>query len=120
ILYVERTEENRTILCQGIAAPLYRLQYDGNPHQQMPEKLLNKWVLPYYGGPVYDKRGLRSYDEEGENWDYQGTGENPPGSEYKKVMTSRKLMYFDSPDLYYNKISDKYVKESEVEVIARL
>lgn len=122
IVYVERTEENRTILCQGIAAPLFRMQFDGSPDQKMPEQLLNKWVLPYYGGPVYEKDGLKSYDEFGENYDYQGTGQTSGNTEqyYKKTMTSRKLMYFDSPDLYYRKISDQYVKSSEVEVVSKL
>jgi hypothetical protein len=114
ILYVERTEDNRTILCQGIAAPLNRVQTNNDDHHQMPTEIENKWNLPYYGGPAYEKFGLNQYDQNGENYNYQGDGE------LERVITNRRLMYFDSPDLYFNKISDQYLASSRLNVIAKL
>ena len=114
ILYVERTEENRTILCQGIAAPLTRVQYNNSDQFKMDDRIQNKWNLPYYGGPVYDDRGIAQYDQNGEDFDYEGIDSD------KRIITSRRLMYFDSPDLYFNKISDNFVKSSKLQVLARL
>jgi hypothetical protein len=114
MLYVERNEDNRTILCQGIGAPLQRVQFDGNDDHKMPDDVLNKWTLPYYGGPVYERDALDQYTLNGENYDYQGTG-------YKeRVITHRGLFYFDSPDLYFNKISDQHISSSKLNVVAKV
>jgi len=114
ILYVERTEENRTILCQGIAAPLSRIQNNGEYWYEMPEPVQNKWNLPYYGGPTYERSGLDQYDLEGENFNYLGDGSA------ERIIVNRSLMTFDSPDLYFEKISSQYLKTSKAHVIARL
>ena len=117
LVYVERDEENRTILCQGIAQPLNRVQYNGSPDHKMPDLVRNVWNLPYYGGPTYDKDGFRSYDEEGENFDYGG---NATGEVYKRIISHRGLMYFDSPDLYFDKISSSKIANSKLDIIAKL
>jgi hypothetical protein len=114
IVYVERTEDNRTILCQGISAPLERVQHNGSEQHEMPSAVTNKWIIPYYGGPTYEKPALENYDNYGENNQYTGT-DSP-----QRVMCHRALMYFDSPDLYFNKISDQYVKTSQINVLAKL
>jgi len=115
ILYVERTENDRTILCQGIAAPLNRMQHNNDSiHYDVPVPLKNKWNLPYYGGPVYEKRGLQQYDANGENFNYEGDGSS------ERIITHRGLMYFDSPDLYFNKISDQHIKTSKLSVVSKL
>lgn len=116
IVHVERTEDNRTILCQGIAQPLQRTQFNPGAADKirMPEPVTNKWHLPYYGGPTYDKIGLEQYDLNGENYQYEGP--NPE----ERIMTNRKLMYFDSPDLYFNKISDQYISISQLQIVSKL
>lgn len=114
IVYVERNEDNRTILCQGIAAPLERVQDSGSENHRLPDPLRNKWNLPYYGGPTYEKHAFENYDAYGENDQY--TGDQAP----KRVMANRRLMYFDSPDIYFNKISDQYVNNSLINIVAKL
>lgn len=114
IVYVERNEDNRTILCQGISAPLERVQDSGSTPHRLPDPLRNKWNLPYYGGPTYEKTAFENYDTYGENDQY--TGEDSP----RRVYANRSLMYFDSPDLYFNKVSDQYLKISQLNIIAKL
>ena len=114
ILYVERNEENRTILCQGISAPLNRVQDTGSESHRMPDEVRNKWNLPYYGGPTYEYIGLQQYDIHGENHNTNSE------AEVDRVITHRGLMYFDSPDLYYNKISDQYIKSSILNVVGKI
>ena len=114
LLYVKRDEENRTILCQGISAPLMRVQYNNSNAHKMPDPVRNKWILPYCGGPTYELRGMVNYDNDGENDQYTGDDLE------RRVMTHRSLMYFDSPDLYFNKISDHYVNSSKINVIGKI
>jgi len=115
IVYVERTEDNRTILCRGISAPLSRVQTNGKPQNEMPTAIQNKWNIPYNGGPTYEKQGLINYDTYGE--DYQYTDD----IEYlKRTMVNRSLMYFDSPDIIYGKISDQYVEKCKLQIYAVL
>lgn len=114
ILYVERTEDNRTILCQGISAPLNRVQYDNSNAHKMPDPVRNKWNLPYYGGPTYEKDGLRNYDTYGENHQYTGQ------SASQRTITHRGLMYFDSPDLYNSKISTQYVEQCRMQILGKI
>lgn len=114
IVYVERNEDNRTILCQGISAPLTRVQTNSRPDFDMPDEVTNKWNLPYYGGPTYEKIGLEAYTLYGQNDQYTGDGLE------RRVMTHRGLMYFDSPDLMYSKISDQYVANSKFNILAKL
>ena len=114
LVYVERTEDNRTILCQGISAPMTRVQDSGSDSHRMPDAVRNKWNIPYYGGPTYEKPAMENYDSFGENNQYVGKDED------QRVMCHRGLMYFDSPDLYFNKISDQYVKTSKLNIVAKL
>ncbi len=116
ILYVERDEANRSILCQGMAAPLIRLQ---RPEEflggrALNEKLQSKWHLPYSGGPTYDKIGLDVYDAQG------GEYENDNYDHSKRTIHDRSLMYFDSPDLIYRSISDAFINSSEIRLLGRL
>jgi hypothetical protein len=114
IVYVERDESNRTIICQGISAPLNRVQDNDSSTHRMPDDVRNKWNLPYYGGPTYEKNGFENYDTYGENDQYDEDGHE------RRIITHRGLMYFDSPDLYYNKISDQFVRTSQINIVAKL
>jgi len=116
IAFVERTEDNRTILCQGISQPLTRNQDNGSEFHRIPDALRNTWTLSNYGGPTYQKLGLENYDDLNYGPDYQYTGTNATN----RTVTHRALMYFDSPDLYFNKISDKYIQSSKANIVARL
>lgn len=114
MVYVERTEDNRTIICQGISAPLNRVQDNGKDAHRMPDKVRNKWNMPYYGGPTYESNGFENYDQYGENNQY--TGDKDP----RRIMTHRRLMYFDSPDLYFNKVSNQFIKNSKMNIVGKL
>lgn len=114
IVYVERTEDNRTILCQGISGPLERVQDTGREEHRMKDALRNKWNLPYYGGPTWEKKAFQNYDIYGENDQYTGSAAD------RRVMAHRALMYFDSPDLYYDKISDQHINNSQLQIIGKL
>ena len=112
LVYVERDDSNRTILCQGIAAPMERVNTFYR-YIEFKDPIANKWNIPYYGGPTYDWNGLNTYDQNGaeyENeWDWD-----------KRVVTHRSLMYFDAPELIFNRISDEKVKNGSLHRIGRL
>lgn len=112
LVYVERDDSNRTILCQGIAAPMERVNKFYR-YIELKDPIANKWNIPYYGGPTYDWNGLNTYDQNGaeyENeWDWD-----------KRVVTHRSLMYFDAPELIFNRISDEKVKNGSLHRIGRL
>lgn len=115
LLFVERDQNNRTILCQGISAPLIRIQdpvdfisYD------LDEKLQRKWILPYHGGPLYDKVGFDEYDALGQDND------NPTYDGMRRLVNHRRLFYFDAPDLVYGKVAENIVESSMVKVLGRL
>ena len=114
LVYVERDENNRTIICQGISAPLSRVQDSGSGKHKMPNAVRNKWTLPYSGGPFYEEIGFVNYDNDGENDQYIET------DDLRRVMTHRGLMYFDSPDLYFGKVSDQFVKSSTLNIVGKL
>ena len=113
LVYVERDEDNRTILCQGISAPMERTNiFHHAEYIQLPENIANKWCLPYYGGPTYDKRGLETFDanpNEENQWNWE-----------TRVVTHRSLMYLDSPDIVFNRINADKVKNGSVNRIGRL
>lgn len=116
IVYVERTEENRTILAQGISAPLERIQTYLNSSTSdinIPEALVQKWMLPTHGGPVYDSNGLELYDENANQTilDFDTTLPS------NRFITSRKNIYFDSPDFIFQKISSRFSKTASLEFI---
>jgi hypothetical protein len=117
IVYVERTENNRTILAQGISAPLERMADFGVSGQgdlpDFEETIVKKWSLPSNGGPVYDYQGLLNFDTD-PNFDYNGPSD---GNAIKAITTNRKSFYFDSPDLVYDKISSNFVASCILEYI---
>jgi len=117
---VERTEDNRTILCQGIAQPLMRIQHNDLPENKIPEPLLDKWQLPYNGGPLYEVSGMVAYDNDGEDFQLDAAYNPPPNNATRLVMYHRKFVSFDSPDLYYDRISEKKIEQSQFDIIARL
>tara|TARA_A100000172_G_C3044260_1_gene111861 strand:- start:44510 stop:49168 length:4659 start_codon:yes stop_codon:yes gene_type:complete len=115
ILFVERDENNRGVICQGISAPLMRLQDPVNfAGYGLDEKLQRKWILPYHGGPLFDKEGFDQYDDNGEDYD------NPNYEYEQRVINNRKLFYFDCPDLVYGEVSDSLVLNSKLHVVGRL
>jgi hypothetical protein len=119
LVYVERTNNDRTIIAQGISAPLVKIQDDYLPDNRIPEPLLDKWTLPYYGGPVYEKPGFENYDLRGENYQYSV----PALQELKwfeRVMQHRRLMYFDAPDLYYSRVSSELIEDSQIQILGKL
>jgi hypothetical protein len=113
LVYVERTGSNRTILAQGISAPLERIQqWDRTDRVNLPEKVTNKWRLPQQGGPLYDKKGLELYDVK-------------PAGPYEsswteRVVTNRKLFYFDSPDFVYDTEDSNLISICKVKRVGRL
>lgn len=115
LAYVERDQDNRTILAQGISAPMERTQTFfhllDNP---LPEPVNQKWNLPYFGGPTYDGFGLRTQDIDPENEDlgYEN------GS--KRIVTHRSMFYFDSPEFIYSRLSVDLIRNGSVKRIARV
>lgn len=117
IMYVERTENNRTVLAQGLAAPLLRVQdperYLRSSIWEFNEKLQNKWMLPYYGGPTYDKLGFSEFDAVGDvNLDTYVW--------QKRVLNDRSLMYLDCPDIIYGNTSESLISSCSLKVVGRL
>lgn len=114
IVYVERDENNRTILAQGISAPLEKMSDFGTSgNADLPnfeESIVKKWMLPSNGGPVYDYNGLLNYDTDPER---DSHGEDP----WHAVTTNRKAFFFDSPDFVYDKISSSFVESCVLEYI---
>lgn len=120
IVYVERTENNRTILAQGISSPLERMNtfeiYD-DVRMDIQEIVDNKWNLPSHGGPVYDYYGLKIFDKNPDSTALADTVPGMPNSIPKRIVTNRRSFYFDSPDLIYNKISSNFVSSCKIEYI---
>jgi hypothetical protein len=113
IVYVERTEENRTILAQGISAPLERMSQEfgsGDEALGFEEVMVEKWMLPSNGGPVYDYQGLLNYDVNPDMNESDGGGD-------RNIVTSRRSFYFDSPEFAHNKVSTDFVESSALEYI---
>lgn len=111
IVYVERTENNRTILAQGISAPLERIvnfgRTDGDYSMGLDEKGINKWQLPSCG-VVYDSGGLTVYDAD---------PNSIADEKSKRIVTNRKAFYFDSPEFAYGNLSANDVKSAKIEYI---
>lgn len=113
IVYVERDEDNRTILCQGISAPLERTNnFWHTEFVNLPEPVNCKWNLPFMGGPNYDHQGLITGDAN-INQDDRWLAQN-------RVVTNRSMFYFDAPDVIFNLISADKIKNGKVSVIKRL
>lgn len=125
IQYVERTENNRTILCQGIAAPLIRLiDWQDHPSEAGIDKAPNvysKWTLPFNGGPLYTVyQGFNAYDDAGKGENYNTEVENLYSRANEREITNRRMFYFDSPDLIQERVSSSLVKNGNAQVIARV
>lgn len=133
IQYVERTENNRTVLCQGISAPLIRIASWRNPSQastNFAPDVNGKWTLPFTGGPLYMIHGMKLvYDDPdyGENWDdiasFGNDWDNTPQVGQKvsrREIVNRKMFYFDSPDIINARVSDKNISNAIIEVVGRL
>jgi hypothetical protein len=113
IVYVERTEDNRSILCQGISAPLERTNnFYHTEYVNLPDPVNNKWNIPYFGGPTYDYHGLLTGDN--------NINESDRSEPYKRVVTARNLFYFDAPDIIFNLISSDKIQNGKVKPVARL
>lgn len=114
ICYVERKDKNRSIIAQGISAPLQRIyeQKEVLEYINISEKTSDKWCLPPTGGPTYDVEGLKVFD----------TNKNGPWSDSgeERFTTSRDLIYFDSPEFIYDLESSEIIKNYQIERIARL
>lgn len=114
IVYVERDENNRTILAQGISAPLEKMSDFGTTgNGDLPdfdESIVKKWMLPSNGGPVYDYNGLLNYDTD---------PERVSGIEdaLHAITTNRRSFFFDSPDFVHNKISASFVESCVLEYV---
>ena len=87
----------------------------------------NKWTLPFNGGPLYSVNGLIAYDNLGENYndlkDYDnewGATNDVKQQVKNREIVNRKLIYFDSPDLIYSRISDKKISSGKIKVLGRL
>jgi hypothetical protein len=133
IQYVERTENNRTVLCQGISAPMIRMNNFGHPSESISNYaplVSDKWTLPFNGGPLWSVDGLDVYDDpsRGENWEDDNLGGSFWfGSEYtldemskSRELANRKMMYFDSPDLIHGLISSKKVSNGQLSIVGRV
>lgn len=113
IVYVERDEDNRSILCQGISAPLERTnRFYHTEYVNIPDPINTKWNLPYMGGPNYDRQGLMAGDIDinlFNEWDA-----------WSRVVTHRSMFYFDAPDVIFNQVSADKIKNGKVVRINRL
>jgi len=133
IQYVERTENNRTVLAQGISAPLVRLASFRNPSQagiNFAPNVYDKWTLPFNGGPLYGIHGLlQVYDAAGfgENWndieDYRNEWDDNQAVKdrvMRREIPNRRMFYFDSPDMIHGRISEKNIANGKIQVLGRL
>lgn len=126
INYVERTEKNRTILCQGISGPLVRLidwaWSPSNAGIAFAPNVYSKWTLPFVGGPLYsiNEFGFNAYDDpsKGENYNEESGGNDERA--YDREITNRRMFYFDSPDLIHERVSASAIKTAKLHVIGRL
>lgn len=132
LVYVERTPINRTVLAQGLAAPLVRLGRWGEEAQSglnFDSNVFEKWTLPFNGGPLYSATGFRCYDDvtQGENFDdlpgTYGEGLNEANNRLasgRREMISRKLLYFDSPDFIQEKIPTSLIGSGTFSIVGKV
>lgn len=113
VVYVQRTPENRTIICQGLSAPLVRYNEFPNTTVQFVPQVAKKWQLPFMGGPGIDAYGVA---------DYTAFGENMGGTsgERGRSIVHRKLFYFDAPEILFDRIPDSLVQTGKVQFIAKV
>lgn len=121
IQYVERSGDNKTILAQGIASPMQRWTKFQNAEIASETKapiVFRKWTLPYMGGPLTERNALDSYDNNGVN--YEETEENTVDAYLNRIIANRKMFWFDSPDILYDKTSMTNANAAKAHVIGRL
>lgn len=114
LVYVQRTPENRTIICQGLSAPLVRHNNfsSGTTINYVPP-IANKWTLPFMGGPGIDHMGVS---------DTATYGENMTGTvgERGRTIVHRSLMYFDSPEILFDRIPESLIMNTKAQVVAKV
>jgi hypothetical protein len=114
IVYVERDENNRTILAQGLTTPTERIipfTGGGDYTVDINELAENKWGLPLNGGPVYDNLGLRVFDVD---------PDRNVAVDHARTVTNRKIFTFDSPEFNYSKISTALLDSSRIDYLETL
>jgi len=128
IQYVKRDENNRTVLAQGLSAPLIRMAKSHYPNLVGSDKVpdvFRKWTLPFMGGPTYPRYGLEQFDVD-ENFDehfplvdkYTSSNYNTNDTAIKKrLITNRRMFYFDSPDFIYGLISTDNLINSRIDIV---
>jgi hypothetical protein len=127
IVYVERTVDNRTVIAQGLSAPLVRLGSfinGGGAGSNHAPNVFDKWTLPFNGGPLYSANGFTTYDDpsQGENWNEFETygwqyGDNLLEASKRREIVNRKMIYFDSPDFIQGKIDPSIVPNTFMKVL---
>ena len=113
VVYVQRTVENRTIICQGLSGPLVRYNQFVNTSIQLNSNIARKWQLPFMGGPGIDVRGVRDFKEFGENL---AAITNKKG----RVLVHSKLMYLDAPEILFDRIPAGSITTGKVQVVAKV
>jgi hypothetical protein len=113
VVYVQRTVENRTIICQGLSGPLVRYNQFVNTSIQLNSNVARKWQLPFMGGPGIDVRGVRDFKEFGENL---AAITNQKG----RVLVHSKLMYLDAPEILFDRIPAGSITTGKVQVVAKV
>lgn len=126
IVYVERTENNRSILAQGITGPFERMI----PFNYTKEVFVNKWQLPIQGGPMWDSLGLQNFDDLPNNtdvghWGYlydidYGSVGGGTAVFRGRITTHRKLFWLDSPDIIFDKVSANNIENYSVEFLSAM
>lgn len=145
IVYVKRdTNENRTIVAQGLSAPLQRIvdytkfQFQSGTQSDystrtygVPENIRSKWTIPNSGFPLYDFAGVSSDVDRDvkhptvlSDSDYFTiNGRSVRGEEYgilSRVIINRSMVYFDSPDFMYNRLGKTDLDGTNLEIVAHL
>lgn len=145
IVYVKRdTNENRTIVAQGLSSPLQRIvdytkfqfadgditDYNKRTYN-VPEVIRSKWTIPHSGFPIYDYVGVASnFDRDIKHPDplsnrvmYNVNGHNVNGENYgilSRVIMNRSMVYFDSPDFMYNRLGKSDLDGTSIEIASYL
>lgn len=115
LVYVQRTAENRTIVCQGIAAPLVRVNQFTGTSVLLDRNIALKWTLPFMGGPGIDARGVYDTATYGEN---STTINN--GQERGRTRVSKNMFYLDCPDVLFDRIPDSYIKSAKLRIVGKV
>ncbi len=113
LVYVQRTPENRTIICQGLSAPLMRINNFPGTTVHLVPPIAQKWHLPFMGGPGIDIYGVHDYSSFGENL-------NGVVGERGRTIVHRRMMYFDAPEILFDRIPPSVVQNSKMQFVAKV